>query len=223
MWRSFGTRGADSLSAATAIGAFALYLRNKPGDPAIVIHLKVGITQGDCRAISTYGRVVGLGVTATEQQQCTSNNNINMSNKMGLFDFIQETLLDSRDGDFVPLEQSSDKEFGPGPLIIMYAVPELMDMADNMGISGMLDEGEDDNGEELLDMTFGEALSKAMDSSYTGTIITTTPSLSTPEKPIVVSSSSPEKNNNPSVPSSTTPQVSNTEMMDTYRIMANGI
>ncbi|KAL7524160.1 hypothetical protein ACHAXR_000461, partial [Thalassiosira sp. AJA248-18] len=30
-------------------------VRNKPGDPVIVIHSKEGITQGDCRAMSIYG------------------------------------------------------------------------------------------------------------------------------------------------------------------------
>ncbi|KAL7525951.1 hypothetical protein ACHAXR_001236, partial [Thalassiosira sp. AJA248-18] len=42
-------------------------VRTKPGDPAIVIHSKEGITQGDCRAMSIYG--VGLMPLASRMRE----------------------------------------------------------------------------------------------------------------------------------------------------------
>ena len=110
-----------------------------------------------------------------------------MSMMMGLLDFVREKFLDSRDddGDFVPLDRSdNDKTFGPGPLLLAYAVPRLMfddeelqDMVeDGMAnrrssvvvirrLEGVMDDNGDGEGgddDALLDMTLGEALERAM-------------------------------------------------------------
>ncbi|KAL7524486.1 hypothetical protein ACHAXR_000595, partial [Thalassiosira sp. AJA248-18] len=44
-------------------------VRDHPGSPAIVIHSKEGVTQGDCRAMSIYG--VGLVPLAACMQETT--------------------------------------------------------------------------------------------------------------------------------------------------------
>mmetsp|Transcript_1761 Transcript_1761/g.3778 ORF Transcript_1761/g.3778 Transcript_1761/m.3778 type:complete len:280 (+) Transcript_1761:114-953(+) len=151
---------------------------------------------------------------------------------MGIFDFIQENFLGSREGDFIPLEKSDGDTFGPGPLILMYAVPdsmddeELKDMVED-GMPGRAREGvviqrlsgmdmNGEGGDELLDSTVGEALNKAMtmnSSSSSGTS-----PLSTSARPIIVSS--PENDPCPVLYFS---GVSNKEMMDTYGIIADEI
>lgn len=151
---------------------------------------------------------------------------------MGIFDFFQ-----SRKGDFVPLEESNDDvPFGPGPLILMYAVPEsmeedeLMDMVEDgmparvrgdvviRRLSGMDTNGE--GGDGLLDMTVGEALTKAI------TMDTPTKSSSAEisTKPTIAAvSSSPEEEEEGPCPVFYFSGVTNTEMMNTYQIIANEI
>lgn len=168
--------------------------------------------------------------TITKMMKRTATTSLSM----GLFDFIQEKFLDSRDGDFIPLEQSDEETFGPGPLIVMYAVPEsmddeeLMDMIDDgmplrqrskEGSTGVIIQrisGGDDDDDGLLDLTVGEALDKAMQSSSSSSTAESKP------KPIVVNSPTIENNNTP-CPVLYFSGVTNTEMMDTYRIIANEI
>jgi len=152
---------------------------------------------------------------------------------MGLFDFLQENFLDSREDDFIPLEKSNDDTFGPGPLILMYAVPdsmddnELKDMVED-GMPGRVKEGvvirrlsgmntNGEGGDELLDSSVGKALDKAMDMK--SSIITPLPIIPSAAKPIIVVSSPVED----PCPVLYFSGVSNTEMMDTYGIIANEI
>ena len=142
---------------------------------------------------------------------------------MGIFDFIQENFLDSRDGDFIPLKNSDDDT--PGPLILMYAVPDSMDdeefmdmIEDGMGIGakdGVLIQRiagtVDCENYELLDLTVGEALTKAMKDGTSAA-----PSSS----PFV--SAIADYNNTP-CPVLLFSGISNTDMMSTYRIVANEI
>jgi len=162
---------------------------------------------------------------------------------MGLVDYFREKFLDSRDGDFIPLEQSDDTVFGPGPLILMYAIPnsiedeELHDMVqDGMPQRVVVREGGgsssssviirrisgiDENGsggdEELLDASVGEALNKVMGESMQSSNIRSTAKY--PGDMIVVSSSEQVG----PCPVLYFSGVSNTEMMETYRIIANEI
>ena len=146
---------------------------------------------------------------------------------MGLLDFVQNNFLDKRDGDFIRLEKTNDDIFGPGPLIMMYAVPatndELLDMIEDgmpqrtrndITIQRLV--GMDKNGEggdvNYLDCTVEDALNKAMkssDSSSSGDISPSTSIVSSVEQgpcPVLYFSG-----------------VINTEMMDTYNIIANEI
>jgi len=94
---------------------------------------------------------------------------------MGLFDDLRSRFLDSRgEGDFIPLVEDADA-FGPGPLVLLYAVPaslgddELRDMvADGMParrdvtlrrVAATDDDGT--GGDALLDATVGDALAAA--------------------------------------------------------------
>lgn len=144
--------------------------------------------------------------------------------KMGLFDFIQEKFLDSRQDDFVPLDQGGDDNIcGPGPLLLMYAVPESIDdnefkdmIGDGMPgkakegvvirrLSGMNADG--DGGDFLLDLSVGEALNEAMKSSSIA-----------PGKSIMKSPMGDDP-----CPVLYFSGVSNAEMMATYRIIAREI
>ena len=162
---------------------------------------------------------------------------------MGLVDYFREKFLDSRDGDFIPLEQVDDTAFGPGPLILMYAIPnsiddeELRDMVqDGMPrrvvvregggsssssviirrISGM-DENGSGGDEELLDASVGEALGMVMGES---TQSSSTRSTAKYPHDLIVGSSPEQVGPCPVLYFS---GVSNTEMMETYRIIANEI
>ena len=59
---------------------------------------------------------------------------------MGLFDDIKSRFLDSREGDFIRLddEKNNPNEFGPGPLVILYNVP---DGVTNEEIQDMMEDG----------------------------------------------------------------------------------
>ena len=147
---------------------------------------------------------------------------------MGLLDFIENNFLDSRDRDFIPLSKSNEQVFGMGPLIICYAVPdtiqndELLDMVedgmpqrDEIKIQRLV--GMDKNGEggdvDYLDCTVEEALNRAMKSSDgSSSSGSTSPSTS------IVSSS--EQGPCPVLYFS---GITNSEMMDTYNIIANEI
>ena len=151
--------------------------------------------------------------------------------QMGLLDFVQNNFLDKRDGDFIPLEKTNEQVFGPGPLIILYAVPntiqndELLDMIedgmpqrtrDDITIQRLV--GMDKNGEggdvDYLDCTVEDALDKAMkssvDSSSSGS---TSPSFTS-----IVNSA--DKGPCPVLYFS---GATNSEMMDTYNIIANEV
>ncbi|KAL9186775.1 hypothetical protein ACHAXT_010495 [Thalassiosira profunda] len=148
---------------------------------------------------------------------------------MGLLDFINEKFLDDREGDFVPLDSGDDDTFGPGPLVLLYAAPETMDdaefadmIADGMPgraregviirrVEPMNDGGE--GGDALLDLSVGEALNEAM---QTG--ISSTPAPAIQAVPGVSSA-----NNEGPCPVLYFSGVSNAEMMNTYRIIANEI
>lgn len=85
---------------------------------------------------------------------------------MGIFDKISN-FLENREGDFVKLEES-EKEYGPGPLLLLYNVPSGIDDTE---IQDILSDGApvayrkqcrvyrfsgDDN--KLLDLPLGEGL-----------------------------------------------------------------
>jgi len=149
---------------------------------------------------------------------------------MGLLDFVQNNFLDSRENDFIPLDKSNEQVFGPGPLIIIYAVPatiqndELLDMIEDGMPQRPRDEviiqrlvGMDKNGEggdvNYLDCTVEDALNRAMkssvDSSSGGGISTSTSIVSSADQgpcPVLYFSG-----------------VTNSEMMDTYNIIANEV
>jgi len=146
---------------------------------------------------------------------------------MGLLDFVQNNFLDSRDGDFIPLEKTNEQVFGPGPLLVAYAVPntiqndELLDMIEDGMPQRTRDEiviqrlvGMDKNGEggnvNYLDCTVEDALNKAMKSSDSGNGgISPSPVIRSSELgpcPVLYFCG-----------------VTNSEMMDTYNIIANEI
>jgi len=88
--------------------------------------------------------------SSVTSRRCPSKSTTSLA--MGLFDFVKENFLDSRSEDFVRLEKSNDEIFGPGPLILMYAVPtsmddeELMDMAEDGMPSRRANSKNDDDG-----------------------------------------------------------------------------
>ena len=150
--------------------------------------------------------------------------------QMGLLDFVQNNFLDSRDGDFIPLEKRNDDIFGPGPLIMIYAVPttiqndELLDMIEDGMPQRKRDEiviqrldGMDKNGEggdvDYLDCTVEDALNRAMKSTDSGDGSTSPSSTS-------IVSSAIEQGPCPVLYFS---GVNNSEMMDTYNIIANEV
>ena len=149
--------------------------------------------------------------------------------QMGLLDYIQENFLSSRSNDFTPLQESDDETYGPGPLIILYAIPssmddeELLDMIEDgmpqrrrdevvlQRISGM-DANDDDDDDGLLDLTVEEALNKVM------VMQSDAKTYDKPTNPVVGASTSSNE-----CPVLYFSGVTNTEMMDTYKIIANEI
>ncbi|KAL7546305.1 hypothetical protein ACHAWF_009634 [Thalassiosira exigua] len=147
---------------------------------------------------------------------------------MGLLDFVKENFLSSREGDFVPLDRGDDESFGPGPLVLMYAVPSSMDddeiwdmVEDGMPrrdggsvivrrIAGMDADGS--RGDALLDRTVGGALDEAMAKGG-----------SRPSGDAAVNPSAVESIEGGPCPVLYFSGVTNAEMMETYRIVANEI
>jgi hypothetical protein len=191
----------------------------------------------------------------------------------GLFDYVRDNFfLNSRQDDFVPLvrDDNADDAFGPGPLLLLYAVPEtmldddeLLDMIDDgmpnrrivrgggasssnvviRRIIGISEGNKDvyhtiDN--EFMDLSVEEALKRAMSSDkqqQSGSSSTLRPDVATTVSKtadnsmerhrIVDVSLSPTLIQQES-PTGPTPVlyfsgVTNTEMMDTYKIIANEI
>ena len=160
--------------------------------------------------------------------------------QMGLLDF-----LSSRTNDFIPLQKSDDETYGPGPLIILYEVPSSMDdeelldiiedgmpnrkrgevilqcisgMDDSMNNNNANDDDDDDDG--LLDLTVKEALDKVMGMQKSDTIITYN------AKPTIIAIGAPSTTlsyQELPCPVLYFSGVTNTEMMDTYNIIANEI
>jgi hypothetical protein len=164
---------------------------------------------------------------------------------MGMMDFLQNNnpFLKSRDGDFIPLEKSEEDVLGP-PVLILYAVPKSMDddefidmVCDGMPgrrvvetvtssssywgdgenvivlrrLEGMNEKGE--GGDEVLDLSVKDALDRLASSS------TATASAST----IISSSSFAALEKDELCPVLYFSGVTNSEMMNTYRIIANEI
>ena len=148
---------------------------------------------------------------------------------MGIFDFLTK-----REGDFIPLKSNNNAPYGPGPCIIMYAIPstiddeELRDMVDDgltirnevviRRVDGSDLEKECAENDSLLDLTVGEALNLVMkEGSKTNanrdTNINTT---------ISVSYSKQYSKNDP-CPVLYFSGIPNQEMMNTYNIIANEI
>lgn len=147
--------------------------------------------------------------------------------QMGLFDF-----LNKREGDFIPLRTDDDTPYGPGPLILMYAIPksiddaELFDMiADGMPnrkgvtlrrVDGVDLDGSQGAGDVLLDLSVQEALDavvKKGNNSQPSTEIDTSISVTNQQQytqddpcPVLYFSG-----------------VTNAEMMNTYNIIANEV
>lgn len=189
----------------------------------------------------------------------------------GLFDYVRDNFfLDSRQDDFVPLvrDDNADDAFGPGPLLLLYAVPEtmldddeLLDMIDDgmpnrrirggerignvviRRITGM-SEGNKDAGHtidnEFMDLSVEDALKRAMSSDkqqQSGSTSTLRPDVDATVSKIADNSMERHRIVDVSLPptliqqeSTTGPTpvlyfsgVTNTEMMDTYKIIANEI
>jgi hypothetical protein len=169
--------------------------------------------------------------------------------KMGILNFLQENnpFLNSREGDFIPLNNpNSDNDdegsIGP-PLLILYAAPSTIgideyrdmvcdgmpnrrvvdvvergDKKDNekqviviRRLEGMNDD--DDNDDAVLDMTVKDALDTLASSSSSS-------SSSSAESSPVLQQKNEEMETCPVLYFS---GVTNTEMMTTYRIIANEI
>ena len=163
---------------------------------------------------------------------------------MGIMDYFREKFLDSRDGDFIPLEQDSEDDdtafiFGQpsGPLILMYAVPDSIDdeelqemIQDGMpqrDVNGVVIRrilGMDVNGlggDALLDASVGEALVMVMGDKIMSSSDDKAIAKSNNDGKFVFGSQE-EKLVGP-CPVLYFSGVSNAEMMDTYRIIANEI
>ena len=140
---------------------------------------------------------------------------------MGLFDF-----LNTRQGDFVPL-QSSEDVYGPGPCIIMYAVPSGMDDEElrDMVEDGMPDVGGvvirrvdgidlDDEGveDELLNLSVQDALNRIMAEGDKQLL---------PREINTAIVTQPQENN--PCPVFYFSGIANNHMMNTYNILANEI
>ena len=162
---------------------------------------------------------------------------------MGIIDFLQNNtpFLNSREGDFIPLdkEESNENTIGP-PVLVLYAVPnsieddEFRDMvSDGMpsrnvveGITtgenevmiqrldGMDEHGE--GGDELLDMSVKDALNRMVQDATTERIVTPSATISSGQSLVVSPANGP-------CPVLYFSGVSNKEMMDTYKIIANEI
>lgn len=132
---------------------------------------------------------------------------------MGLLDSLSN-FLTRREGDFVRLD-SSETEFGPGPLLILYNVPAGLE---NDEIDDMLSDGapqahrkgcriyrltEQDH--SILDMTLQESLELIMKSSSSGT------------------ASQPKTETTAGVPVLLFSGFRNDEMMSTYNIIGQEI
>ncbi|KAL7451927.1 hypothetical protein ACHAWC_006471, partial [Mediolabrus comicus] len=191
--------------------------------------------------------------------------------KMGILDFLQENnpFLNSREGDFIPLnnnDDDNDDSIGP-PLLILYAAPstigidEYRDMVcdgmpnrrvvDNVvgrsdnddddnekqqvivirRLDGMMKECDDNNNDDdsVLDLTVKDALDTlASSSSIAAPTITTSTSFNksiAASSPVLQQKNKEMENNdnNTACPVLYFSGVTNTEMMTTYRIIANEI
>lgn len=160
---------------------------------------------------------------------------------MGIIDFLQSNtpFLNSREGDFIPLDKDSNESdtIGP-PVVVLYAVPNSMDdeeFCDMVGdgmpgrnvvdgvttgenevmirrLGGMDEHGE--GGDELLDFSVQDALNRVVQDA---TISATTKATSSSSTVVTsISSTGP-------CPVLYFSGVSNREMMDTYNIIANEI
>lgn len=185
-----------------------------------VIYPPSSCSNKQCRRSNTVSSMISIRYAAAAKTKTSKSSSL----QMGLLDYIQENFLSSRSNDFIPLQESDDETYGPGPLIILYAIPssmddeELLDMIEDgmpqrkrdkvvlQRISGM-DANDDDDG--LLDITVEEALDKIMvmqSDAKTYAKPTVGASTSSNECPVLYFSG-----------------VTNTEMMDTYKIIANEI
>jgi len=154
---------------------------------------------------------------------------------MGVVDFLRGKLArKEEEGDFIRIDRGDDDTFGPGPLILMYAVPDTMDdgklkdMVEN-SIPGRVKEGivirrmsgmgmnREGGNDALLDLTVEEALNEAM--GVQSNRDTAAPSLvGVPaEKP----TTSPEEDG--PCPVLYFSGISNSEMMETYETISNEI
>ena len=167
---------------------------------------------------------------------------------MGIMDYIQNNVpfLNSREGDFIPLNKDSAEEdtLGP-PVVLLYEVPETIDMeefgdmvCDGMPcrtvVDGLTNNDNDDGrgessvvirridglkGEELLDCSVQDALEKLVHSDHD---TRKSPSIPTPPSSNIIVSSPPTTAEGP-CPVLYFSGVTNKEMMDTYNIIANEI
>ncbi|KAL7450667.1 hypothetical protein ACHAWC_002548 [Mediolabrus comicus] len=172
--------------------------------------------------------------------------------KMGILNFLQENnpFLNSREGDFIPLnnpnsDSDDDDSIGP-PLLILYAAPstigideyrdmvcdgmpnrrvvDVVERGDNekqqviviRRLDGMNDESDDnDDNDAVFDLTVKDALDTLASSS----------SIVAASSPVLQQKEEMEKNNNNNTPCPVLyfSGVTNSEMMTTYRIIANEI
>ena len=145
---------------------------------------------------------------------------------MGLFDFINK-----REGDFIPLRTNDNAPYGPGPLIVMYAVPKSMDDEElrDMVEDGMpnakdvvirriagskLDDDSANTGDALLNLSVQEALESIIKEG----------SKTQPRDEFDTSIVSHQHySDNDPCPVLYFSGVANNEMMDGYRIIANEV
>ena len=170
---------------------------------------------------------------------------------MGIIDFIQNNtpFLSSREGDFIPLDKTGSNNENPvgPPVLILYAVPNSIEMEefsdmvcdgmpsrrvvdgitadDNSNgndvvmirrLEGIMDENGEGGGDELLDLSVQDALKRLVEKGR-GASTSTTATATT-------SSSSPTTEGNVGpCPVLYFSGVSNKEMMETYKIIADEI
>jgi hypothetical protein len=166
---------------------------------------------------------------------------------MGIIDFLQNNtpFLNSREGDFIPLNKDSNEDTIGPPILVLYAVPNSIDndefrdmVSDGMPCRTVVDAisstssggGENEvmiqrldamevGDEDLLDLSVKDALNRLVHDAATTTTTTTTTETTIPSTTVTTSSPT----NNSPCPVLYFSGVSNKEMMDTYQIIANEI
>jgi hypothetical protein len=160
-------------------------------------------------AVALAAKANALIVKPRFQKSVTRPTSSSTHMSMGLLDSISSFLHD-REGDFVKLEDS-ESAFGPGPLLLLYNVPdgiekeEFMDMlsdgAPQASKRGVVIASITSSDAKLLDIPLSDALEQVIKG-----VVTTTPTLDQTKCPVLFFSG-----------------FRNDEMMETYSIIGKEI